>query len=475
VRAKLDAAEAATATDDRFAVNVSALREVIPEPIGIDQIEARLGSVWISPEIHEQFLRELLKDRTVRVENPMPGAWEVRGYRAGIEATNEWGTLRRPATDIAQAVMEQRRVEVHDEVEDSEGRTRRVLNPVETTAAQEKADALQARFSEWVWEDPARAVELGEVYNRRFNSIRLRDYSKAGDYLSLPGLAATFNLQPHQRAAVARMIAEPSVGLFHPVGAGKTLEMIVGASEMRCMGLISKPAIIVPNHMLEQFSREWLQAYPRARILAASPDDLAGDKRRLFVARAAANDWDGIILTQSAFKKIGVSPEFQTRYIDAQILEMRTALDSAKEAGGMSVKRIEKRILSLEEKHKKALAIPRDPGISFEEMGVDYLIVDEAHMYKNLATPSNIQDAAIEGSQQAGGGRLQLPPRTSHRAGDHLGCASGRAGRHAVLAHRHGQRYRLDRQRLGHVHADRRPGAGHHRDERRGENPRRDR
>ncbi len=138
MRAKLEAAEAATATDDRFAVNVSALREVIPEPIGIDQIEARLGSVWISPEIHEQFLRELLKDRTVRVENPMPGAWEVRGYRAGIEATNEWGTLRRPATDIAQAVMEQRRVEVHDEVEDSEGRTRRVLNPVETTAAQRR-------------------------------------------------------------------------------------------------------------------------------------------------------------------------------------------------------------------------------------------------------------------------------------------------------------------------------------------------
>ncbi|MGL5823377.1 MAG: SNF2-related protein, partial [Nocardioides sp.] len=401
VRTKLDQARAAAADDDRYAVNIEALVEVVPESIGIDQIEARLGSVWITAAVHQQFLTELLDDSSVRVENPMPGAWEVRGLGSSLLASNQWGTERRPAPMLAKTVMEQRRVEVYDEYDDGV-RVRRVLNAVETTAAQEKAEALQERFSAWVWEDPARAVELAEVYNRRFNSIRLRDYNTTGDYLTLPGLAASIELRAHQRAAVARMIAEPAVGLFHQVGAGKTLEMVVGATELRRMGLVSKPAVVVPNHMLEQFSREWIQAYPQARILAASTTDLAGDKRRLFVARAAANDWDAVIMTQGAFKKIGLSPEFGAAYIDAQLNELRTALTAARADGAsMSVKRIEKRILTVGERYKKALDLPRDPGISFQNTGIDYLIVDEAHMYKNLATESNISDAAIAGSQQA--------------------------------------------------------------------------
>jgi len=408
VRTKLEQAEAAADEDPRFAVNVDALRAVIPDPIGIDQIEARLGSVWISPEIHRDFLRDILQDRNVEVENPLPGVWEVRGQRFGLRATNTWGTDRRPATDIAQAVMEQRRIEVTDEIDGPDGGKRRVLNPVETTAAQEKAEALQERFSQWVWEDPARATALGEVYNRRFNSIRLRDYSEAGDYLTLPGLTATITLRPHQRAAVARMIAEPTVGLFHQVGAGKTLEMIVGAAEMRRMGLVSKPAVVVPNHMLEQFSREWLQAYPKARVLAASTDDLSGDKRRLFVARAAANDWDAIILTQSAFKKIGLGGEFEQRYIAREVDQLRAALEVAKEAGGLSVKRIERKLLATTEKYKKALDIVRDPGVNFENTSIDYLIVDEAHMFKNLSTPSNVAGGAIEGSQQASDLHMKL-------------------------------------------------------------------
>ncbi len=420
VRTKLEEAEAAAEADDRFAVNVAALTAVVPDPIGIDQIEARLGSVWISPDIHRAFLRDVLNDSTVQVENPLPGVWEVKGQRWGLRATNEWGTERRPATDIAQAVMEQRRIEVTDEVEGPDGKVRRVLNPVETTAAQEKADALQDRFSQWVWEDPARAAQLGEVYNRQFNAIRLRDYSQAGDYLTLPGLAKTLELREHQRSAVARMIAEPAVGLFHQVGAGKTLEMIVGASEMRRMGLITKPAIVVPNHMLEQFSREWLQAYPQARILAASTDDLTGDKRRLFVARAAANDWDGIILTQSAFKKIGLSSEFEQTYMEREVGRLRAALDKVKAEGGLTVKRIEKKVQAAEERYKKALAIPRDPGVSFEDTGIDYLVVDEAHMYKNLATISNIQDAAIEGSQQASDLHMKLE-YLRDRHGDRVG------------------------------------------------------
>ncbi|MEX0705939.1 MAG: hypothetical protein WD041_04915, partial [Nitriliruptoraceae bacterium] len=257
VRTKLEAATVKAKDDLAFTVNMEALRAVLPDDLGPGEITAQLGAVWISPQVHEQFLAELLHAPDVKVENPLPGMWEVRGGRAGIRATSEWGTERRPAPDIAQAVMEQKSLLVYDEIEDAEGRKRRVLNPMETTAAQEKAQALTERFAEWVWEDPSRAQQLVDEYNRRFNSIVLRDYTDAGDYLTLPGLAASFTPLPHQRAAVARMIAEPSAGLFHEVGAGKTAKMVMGAMELRRIGLIRKPVVVVPNHMLEQFTREW--------------------------------------------------------------------------------------------------------------------------------------------------------------------------------------------------------------------------
>lgn len=411
---KLEAALVAVGEDETLQTNVDALRSIVPDPIGIEEIEARLGAVWIDADTHQQFLAEILNDRTVRVENPIPGQWEVRGLRQGIKATNEWGTDRRPAVDLAQSLMEQKAITVYDEYEDN-GKTRRVLNPVETTAAQERAVALQDRFSSWVWEEPARATRLGAEYNRRFNSIVLRDYSTAGDYLTLPGLAATFVPRPHQRAAVARMVAEPAVGLFHQVGAGKTAEMVIGAMELKRMGLVNKPVIVVPNHMLEQFSREWLQMYPQARLLAASSDNLVGDKRRLFVARAAANDWDAVVMTQGAFKKIPLSAEFEASYIAEQVADMRAVLDEATDNSAMSIKRIEKRVLSLQEKYKAKLDMPKDPGLSFEATGIDYIVVDEAHMYKNLATESNIQDARIDGSQQSSDLHMKLEYLRSRR------------------------------------------------------------
>lgn len=318
----------------------------------MQDISAKLGAVWISADIHEQFLRSILRTTDVRVENPLPGMWEVRGGRGGLLSTSEWGTVRRPAPDIAQAVMEQRAVLVHDEFEDIDGRKRRVLNPVETTAAQEKADALSERFAEWVWEEPERARGLVTEYNRRFNSIVLRDYTDAGGYLSLPGLAANFEPRPHQRAAVARMDAEPAAGLFHEVGARKTAEMIMGAMEMRRMGLIAKPVVVVPNHMLEQFGREWLQIYPRARILAASSLDLTADKRRLFVARAATSEWDAIVLTQGAFAKIPLRAATQGAYVQRQVDAVREVLDEANGEERMSVKRIQRKLLALENKIK---------------------------------------------------------------------------------------------------------------------------
>jgi N12 class adenine-specific DNA methylase len=204
------------------------------------------------------------------------------------------------------------------------------------------------------------------------------------------------------------MLAEPAVGLFHQVGAGKTAEMVIGAMELRRLGLVAKPAVVVPNHMLEQFAREFLQLYPRARVLAASGDDLAGEKRRAFVARAAANDWDAVILTRSAFGRLPVSTETEAAYQRGQIAELRATLERASGERGLTVKRLEKAIMRAEEGLQKLLDGPRDAGLCFEQTGIDYLLIDEAHSYKNLRTQSNIPDAAIEGSQRASDLHMKL-------------------------------------------------------------------
>ncbi|MGJ4077981.1 hypothetical protein [Corynebacterium macclintockiae] len=408
VRDKLDAARSRAETDPAFQANVDALTAVLPDPLGVEDITARLGAVWISAEVHQEFLRELLRAPDVRVENPKSGMWEVRGGRQGLLATSEWGTDRRPAPDIAQALMEQKTLLVYDEVKDRDGRKRQVLNQVETVAAQEKAEQLQERFAEWVWEDPDRAQALVEEYNRRFNSIVLRDYTEAGDYLTLPGVAESFTPRPHQRAAVARMVSEPAAGLFHEVGAGKTAEFVMGTMEMRRMGLVTKPVVVVPNHMLELVSRESLQIYPRARILAASTKDLTAEKRREFIARAAANDWDAVVLTQGAFAKIPLRTETQQAYLKGRVQDVKRVLDKATGEEAMSVKRIERRLLGLENKLKSRLDSDRDQGVCFEDTGIDYVVIDEMHMYKNLATESNIRDAAIEGSGRASDLHMKL-------------------------------------------------------------------
>jgi N12 class adenine-specific DNA methylase len=401
IRIKLDAAQVAVQTrPEQYSVNVAALEAALPDKLTMEQIQARLGAVWIDAETHKQFLQDILRDRSVRVENPMPGMWEVRGNRQSLRATSEWGTKRRPATQIAQSLMEQKPIIVEDEYEDG-GSKKKVLNALETTAAQEKADQLQERFGEWIWEDPERAERLTDEYNRRFNSIALRDYSHEGDYLTLPGVALNFTPRSHQRAAVARMLSEPAVGLFHQVGAGKTAEMVMGTMELGRMGLVTKPVVVVPNHMLEQFAREWLQIYPQARILASSSDDLAGDKRRLFVARAAANDWDAIIMTRTAFQRIPLAPATEAEYINREVETLRTVLEEATGDDAMTVKRLEKKLLKLEETFKALTDKPRDPGITFESTGIDYVVVDEMHDYKNLATESSIQDAKILGAGRA--------------------------------------------------------------------------
>ena len=327
VRAKLDHARRAAGERPELEVNVRALERVLPADLTVEEIEPRLGAVWIDADAHRQFLAEILEDPGIQVEHPGGAMWAVKGRTWSVQATSMWGTDRMPAPQLAKAVLEQRPIQVTDETDEG----RRVVNPTETAAAQEKAHALQERFSEWCWEDPARARRLAGEYNRRFNAIVLRDYTSEGERLTLPGLARTFTPRPHQRAAVARMLAEPAVGLFHQVGAGKTAEMVIGAMELRRLGLVSKPAVVVPNHMLEQFSREYLQLYPQARVLAASSDDLAGEKRRTFIARAAANDWDAVILTRSAFARLPVSPEAKIAYTRRELGQLRAMLEHSKE------------------------------------------------------------------------------------------------------------------------------------------------
>jgi N12 class adenine-specific DNA methylase/SAM-dependent methyltransferase len=400
VRVKLDQARAAAARDTSLQGNVAALERVLPPDLGPEEIAPRLGAAWIDADTHRQFLSELLEDPNVVVEHPGAAIWAVKGRTYTVKAASEWGTGRIDALTIAKAVMEQRPVRVTDEI-DVGDRTKRVLNATETAAAQEKADALQQRFGEWCWEDPERTARLTAEYNTRFNSLVIRDYRTAGEHLALPGIARTFTPLPHQRAAVARIVAEPAVGLFHEVGAGKTATIAIAASELKRLGLVNKPAVVVPNHMLEQFSREWLQIFPQSRVLAASGEDLAGDRRRQFVARVAANDWDAVIMTRSAFSRLPVSTDTEAGYERQQVAQLREMLDRAKGDRGLTVKLIEKQIARREQDLKAKLDAPRDPGISFESTGLDYVLCDEAHDFKNLKTDSNIRDASITGSKRA--------------------------------------------------------------------------
>jgi N12 class adenine-specific DNA methylase len=398
VRAKLRTATQAATTDPRFEVNADALRTVIPVDLSPAEIDARLGAAWIDATYVEQFLRETLDDQALRVEHPGGQIWAIKGSTGTVLASSTWGTERYPAPQLAQAICEQRKIEVRDLIRTPDG-DRSVPNIDATLAAQEKAAELSEHFTTWAWQDPARAQDLAATYNERFNNLVLRSYD--GTQLTLPGLSLAFKPRPHQVAAVARMIHEPAVLLAHEVGAGKTAEMIIGVTELRRLGLIRKPAIVVPNHMLQQFSCEWLQLYPQARVLVARRDQLRAGQRRIFVGRCATGDWDGIVMSRSAFERIPLSPAGQAAYLDRELSQLRDWLHHAQAGTGLTVKRLQAALLRAEERLKARLDSAKDPGITWEATGVDYICIDEAHGYKNLYTISNITDAAIDGSQRA--------------------------------------------------------------------------
>jgi N12 class adenine-specific DNA methylase len=408
VRVKLAAAEAAAERDAadpdaldggrRWDANIAALRAVIPADLTPAEIDARLGASWIDALVVQTFLRDILADPSILVEHPGGSTWAVRGGRHSVLSSSTWGTQRAPATDLVAALLEQRPIRVTDEIEPG----KRVLNLTETVAAQEKAIHVAEKFSDWVWSDPDRARALARRYNDMFNSIALRSYDGAQTQrMALPGLTVTFTPRDHQRAAVARIVSEPAVLLAHEVGAGKTAEIVIGAHELRRLGMADKPAVVVPNHMLEQFTREWMQLYPQARILAASIDELASGKRRRLIARIATGNWDAVIVSRSAFERMPLSIREQQRYLDNQLIEMRRQLSNAKGGHGLTVKRLEGSLARAEERLKKLTDTAKDPGITFEQTGIDYLFVDEAHGYKNLRTVSNIPGVGSDGSGRA--------------------------------------------------------------------------
>lgn len=400
VRTKLAQARAAADGDARYAVNVAALEAVHPLDLTPAEIDARLGATWIEADDVADFVREVLDLREVEVEYvPLTATWTLSargGVRKNVATTSEWGTGRADALHLVEALCNQRVVSVYDKLDDG----RLVRNVAETVAAREKAEALSDRFAAWVWEDPQRAKRLAAVYNERFNSLVRRSYD--GSHLTFPGLSTAFRPHPHQRDAVWRILCEPTSGLFHAVGAGKTAVMAMAAMEQRRLGLVSKPACVVPNHMLEQVSREVLQLYPQARLLVADKDDVRLAARNEFAARCATGDWDLIVLTHSSFARLPVSEGSRERFLTDRIDQFRQALEVSERGTGLSVKRLQRAILRHLQRHKALLAEHRkDDGITFEATGIDYLLIDEAHFYKNLEFPTRVEGVSGTGSQRA--------------------------------------------------------------------------
>jgi N12 class adenine-specific DNA methylase len=400
VRRKLAAAREAVSERPELQVNVDALTPIIPTPLGVDEVTPQVGAVWISDRVHQQFLSELLDDKSVSVEHGINNIWHVKARDWGTAAISTWGTARMPASAIFKALLTQSNVTVYDRIDTVDGE-RRVLNADETAAAVEKSQAIAERFADWVWEDNSRAQALLESYNVLFNSLVLRDFTSDGERLTFPGMSEALVPTAHQRGAVARILSEPAVGLFHAVGAGKTLSMAASCWELRRLGFVRKPCIVVPNHMLEQMTREFLQLYPHARVLAASSEELTRDKRRLFVAKIAANDWDAIIITGSAFSRIPIDLEFEKRYLADEIDRIKEVLEHNKDGERRTHNEIQKMLRTRENRLRELSDRESDPAVGFDATGIDYVFVDEAHLYKNLATESNIADAKILGSKRA--------------------------------------------------------------------------
>ena len=405
VRAKLRFARLAAETNPEFAVNVDALTKAQPKELEASEIDVRLGATWLAPEIIQKFMQEtfqvpyyLRHDVNVRF-SPYTAEWRVQGKSAlghgDIMSTETYGTHRANAYKILEDTLNLKDVRIYDTIEDAEGKPKRVLNKNETTLAQQKQQAIKDAFANWIWQDPQRRVSLVRQYNELFNSTRPREYD--GSHIHFVGMNPEITLREHQRNAIAHVLYGGNTLLAHEVGAGKTFEMAASAMEAKRLGLCQKSLFVVPNHLTEQWASEFLHLYPNAKLFVARKKDFETANRKKFCARIATGDYDAVIIGHSQFERIPLSFERQERIIQDQIAETLLAINELKANAGenFTIKQMEKTRKTLEAKLDKLRADSRkDDVITFEQLGVDRLFVDESHSFKNLFLTTKMRNVA---------------------------------------------------------------------------------
>ncbi len=407
VREKLKTARIFAENHPEFTSNVNALKQVQPVDLDASEIEVRIGATWIAPEIYRDFMEELfdtpgyLVGRVIDIQySEASGAWNISGKNAdsdrNVLTTATYGTSRINAYKILEETLNLKDVRIYDTKLDAEGNEIRVLNKKETMPATQKQDAIKEAFKDWIFRNQERREKLCRIYNERFNSIRPREYD--GSHLTFPGMNPEIELRPHQKNAVAHQLYGDNVLLAHVVGSGKTFEMVAAAMESKRLGIAQKSLFVVPNHLTEQWGAEFLQLYPGANILVATKKDFEPANRKKFCARIAMGSYDAVIIGHSQFERIPLSEERQKKIIEEQIEELEAGIQQAKlESDGsrFTVKQLEKtkkslrrRLEKLENKEKK------DDVVTFEELGVDRLYVDEAHYYKNAFLYTKMRNVA---------------------------------------------------------------------------------
>ena len=405
VRAKLRMAQFAAETNPEFAVNVDALTKAQPRELEASEIDVRLGATWLDPSIIQKFMTETFQipyylRRAVNVRySPYTAEWRVEGKtatgRSDIISSETYGTSRANAYKILEETLNLKDVRIYDTIEDADGKPKRVLNKRETMLAQQKQQVIKDAFANWVWQDPQRRIALVKQYNELFNSTRPREYD--GSHIKFVGMNPEITLREHQRNAIAHVLYGGNTLLAHEVGAGKTYEMAASAMEAKRLGLCQKSLFVVPNHLTEQWASEFLNLYPNAKLLVARRKDFETANRKKFCARIATGDYDAVIIGHSQFERIPLSFERQERIIQEQIYETLAAINELKAYAGenFSIKQMEKTRKTLEIKLEKLRSDERkDDVITFEQLGVDRLFVDESHAFKNLFLTTKMRNVA---------------------------------------------------------------------------------
>lgn len=405
VRRKLRQAQRAAQQDPSFAANVEALTAAQPKDLDASEIEVRLGATWIDKEYIQQFMYETFDtpfymQRNIEVNyTPFTAEWQITGKSSisqnNVAAYTTYGTSRANAYKILEDSLNLRDVRIYDTIEDADGRERRVLNAKETTLAAQKQQAIRDAFKDWVWKDPERRQTLVRQYNEEMNSTRPREYD--GSHIVFGGMNPSITLREHQLNAIAHVMYGGNTLLAHEVGAGKTFEMVAAAMESKRLGLCQKSLFVVPNHLTEQWASEFLRLYPSANILVTTKKDFETHNRKKFCARIATGDYDAIIMGHSQFERIPISRERQERLLYEQIDEITEGIAEVQASGGerFTVKQLERTRKSLEARLEKLQAESRkDDVVTFEQLGVDRLFVDEAHNYKNLFLYTKMRNVA---------------------------------------------------------------------------------